>query len=83
MSGEVPDAGDDATSPVGDDLLCLACEHFARELQIALIFLGEPRAGFQLLQVQYRDRRLGNLGRAVRISRNVSGASLHGVRSFI
>ena len=83
MSGEVRDAGDDATAPMIDDLLRLAREHFARELQIALIFLGESRAGFQLLQVQYRDRRLGNLGRAVRISRNMFGDSLHGVRSFI
>jgi hypothetical protein len=35
-----------------DDLLRLAREHFASELQIALIFFGESRAGFQLLQVQ-------------------------------
>ena len=35
--------------------LWLAREHFARELQIALIFLGESSTGFQLLQVQCRD----------------------------
>jgi hypothetical protein len=35
-----------------DDLLRLAREHFARKLQIALIFVRESRAGFQLLEIQ-------------------------------
>jgi hypothetical protein len=77
VSGEVRNAGDDATAPMIDDLLRLAREHFAFELQIALIFLRESRAGLQLLQVQSRDRRRGYLGRPVRISRNMFGNYLH------
>jgi hypothetical protein len=77
MSGEVRDAGNDATAPMIDDLLRLTGEHFAGELQIALIFVRESRAGLQLLQVQCRERRV--------LAANIplEGAADHGVSESI
>src|SRR5277367_3207734 len=76
--GEVRDAGDDFAAPAVDDLLGLAGEDFAGELQVASVIVGEAGADFELLKFSERDGRAGNVGGAVGVAGDLVGDALHG-----
>jgi hypothetical protein len=83
VPGEIRDAGDDPAAPVFDDFDGLLGKHLAGQLQIALVFLIESNADFQILQLPHRYRRRRDFGRSVRVPVNMFRNALHPIFSFV
>ena len=77
MPGEVGDARNDAAASMQDDLASLALKDLTCQPQIALVFLGESDAEFELLKLLQGNGRWRNFGTPKRITRNGFGDFVH------